>query len=439
MHTIKHKGVKVEFQVNDRLIINGKRPLKGEIVLQGAKNAVLPIMAACILAHGGCSLLNCPSLSDVFVASDILKYLGCKVSFENNIVTIDSSLADKYIIPSNLMEKMRSSVMFLGAVISRFGKAVITQPGGCDLGARPIDIHIKALRQLGVEIEEEQGMIFCFCDKIEPKGIVLDFPSVGATENVMLASCISDGITILDNAAKEPEIVDLQNFINTMGGKISGAGTSRIIIQGVKRLRGGCYSVMPDRIACVTYLTAAALCGGEIAVKGACGEHISSVIDILKYSGCNIKSYTDGRIVLKSSGILKARDLIETSVYPGFPTDAQPVITACMCCAKGKSLIRENIFSDRFRYCRELKKMGADINVVGTGAFINGVEALFGANVQAQELRGGAALVLAGLKAEGKTVITNVNYIDRGYEKIEDVFKSLGADIRRETDERARQ
>ncbi len=422
--------------MNDRLIINGKKPLVGEITLQGAKNAVLPIMAACILADGVCSLLNCPDLSDVSVASDILKYLGCKVSFQNNIATIDSSSADKYIIPSNLMEKMRSSVMFLGAVVSRFGKAVITYPGGCDLGARPIDIHIKALRKLGVEIEEAQNVIFCFCDKIKPGKIVLDFPSVGATENVMLASCVSDGITVIENAAKEPEIVDLQNFINTIGGKISGAGTSKIVIEGVKRLRGCCYTVMTDRIACATYLTATALCGGEIVISGGSREYINTVCDVLEYSGCSIKNYADGKLLLRSSGVLKAKALIETSVYPGFPTDAQPVITVCMCCSKGKSLIRENIFSDRFRYCRQLRKMGADINVVGTGAFINGVETLFGANVEAEELRGGAALVLAGLKAEGVTTITNVNFIDRGYEKIENVFKSLGADIRRETDER---
>ncbi|MBO5453947.1 MAG: UDP-N-acetylglucosamine 1-carboxyvinyltransferase [Clostridia bacterium] len=419
----------------DRLIINGKRCLKGEVKVQGAKNAVLPILAASILSKGKCTLMNSPALSDVSVASDILEFLGCDVQFSHNTVTVDSSGADKYIIPATLMEKMRSSVMFLGAVISRFRKAVITQPGGCDLGSRPIDIHIKALRQLGVEIQEEQGIILCFCDEIKPCKITLDFPSVGATENVMLASCISKGTTVLVNAAREPEIVDLQNFVNAMGGKISGAGTNEIVIEGVKELKGCTYCVMPDRIATATYLCACALCGGEIALKGAAYEHIKSVTDVLIYSGCDIKTYGNDVIVLKSQGKLSAKPLIETAVYPGFPTDAQPVITACMCCAEGKSVVRENIFSDRFRYCSQLKKMGADINIVGTGAFINGTESLFGADVEAMELRGGAALVLAGLKAEGKTTVTNVNYIDRGYEKIEKVFSGLGADIRRETDE----
>jgi len=418
-----------------RLIINGKRPLHGEIKLQGAKNAVLPILAASILASGKSEILNCPDLSDVLVASDILRALGCSVDIKNNKVTVDSSNADKYIIPCNLMEKMRSSVMFLGAIISKTGRAVITQPGGCDLGRRPIDMHIKALKQLGVDIEEEQGVIVCFCDSIKPCKVALDFPSVGATENVMLATCISNGTTVLENPAKEPEIVDLQNFINAMGGKINGAGTDCIVIEGVRKLKPAQYSVMPDRIACATYLSSVALCGGEIVVRGAESEHVNAVTDVLSNLGCLIKNYNDA-LYLKSSGSLKSDTLIETAVYPGFPTDAQPIITSCLCCAQGKSLVKENIFLDRFRYVSELKKMGADINVVGMSAYINGVKELYGAKVKAMELRGGAALVLAALRAEGETEISNIDYIDRGYEKIEKVFSQLGAKIRRVADEK---
>lgn len=419
----------------NKFVINGGNPLNGKVYIQGAKNAVLPIMAGSILASNPVCLENCPSLNDVFVAGEILRQLGCEVVYKNNSVFINPENICKHTIPCELMSKMRSSVMFLGAVISRFKKAVITQPGGCDLGRRPIDIHLKALRKLGVEIEEEQGIIVCFCDKIKPCTIQLEFPSVGATENIILATCISDGITVIENSAREPEIEDLQNFLNRMGGDIKGAGTSRIVINGVKKLKGVNYRIMPDRIVTATYLSAVALCGGEIEISGVIPEHVKTLTDIFENSGCRIGTYRD-RIILKSSKRLKSAELIETGVFPGFPTDAQPLVTACMTCAEGKSHIKENIFTDRFRFAGELAKMGADITVIGTGAFINGVENLRGAEVDAMELRGGAALVIAGLKAQGETKISNIEYIDRGYENIEKVITNLGGNIRRVIDEK---
>lgn len=414
----------------NKLVISGGVPINGEITVQGAKNAVLPILAASILAEGESVLHNCPWLRDVEMTSIILQKLGCKIRREGDSLHIDSSVIDDCVIDEKLMREMRSSIIFLGAILTVCKRAEVGMPGGCPIGLRPIDLHLKALRQMGVTINEEYGYLKCECSALKPCDIHLDFPSVGATENIMLAAVKTDGITTVTNAAREPEISDLANFLNAMGAKITGAGSSVITIEGVKKLHPIEYSVMPDRIVAQTYLISAMITGGEIFLKNAIASHINSGLAILKEMGGKI-SCSDEGIWLKSGNNIKNVHIIKTMPYPGFPTDIQSPFMALSTIADGTSVFVENIFENRYRHVDELVRMGADIKVEGRSAVVRGVKKLYGANVEAQELRGGAALVLAALAADGKTEISGTEFIDRGYENIEGNLSMCGANIKR--------
>lgn len=413
-----------------KIVIAGGKSLNGSIKIQGSKNAVLPILAATVLSGNKSVLHNCPNLKDVEASLNILKYLNCDIKIENDTITVDSQNVKTNFIPENLMREMRSSIIFLGAIIARSKKAIISMPGGCELGARPIDLHLKAFRQMGIKIKESHGFIDCEADKIIGCNIHLDFPSVGATENIMLLASCANGQTVISNAAKEPEIEDLQAFLNAMGCKISGSGTDVITIEGVKKLISAEHTVIPDRIVTTTYLACGAITKGDIEIKGAKPEHIKSVISILKECGSNIDIKNDSIRITQKGDILPI-DYIRTLPYPGFPTDAQAILMSLLTIAKGTSIITENIFENRFKHTGELNRMGADIMVDGRVAVIKGVSKLFGANVSALDLRGGAALVVAGLAAEGVTEVCNAFHIDRGYEKLEENLKILGADIKR--------
>lgn len=413
-----------------KLIIDGNKKMEGEIEVQGAKNAVLPILAAAILSDGKNIIHNCPRLSDVEKTIEVLKNLGCRVKRENNSVEVDSSNISCFTIPESLMRQMRSSIIFLGAIISKFGRAEVSMPGGCEIGNRPIDLHIKALRQLGVDITESHGYIHCVSENPKGAKIHLDFPSVGATENTMLAACMCDGVTVIENAAREPEIEELERFLNRMGAKISGAGTDTITICGVNKLYGVEYEIMPDRIVAATYLACGASSKGTVVLKKANSSHMGAMINVLE--GMGNKIYSEPKqIVLTPAKTLKSAGTIKTMPYPGFPTDIQSPFMALATQCDGTTVFVENIFENRFRHIEELVRMGADIKIDGRVAVVIGKSNLTGAEVEAKELRGGAALVVAGLSAEGRTEIDNVKYIDRGYENIEKVLSSCGVDIRR--------
>lgn len=418
----------------ETLEIKGERRLFGECGVQGAKNSVLPVLAAALLPNGECIVHNCPDLTDVKTAAEILKNLGaeCRYSKKEHTIYVNSEGAGKSEIPEALMSEMRSSVMFLGAILAKCRKAKITYPGGCELGPRPIDIHLKAFRQLGVEIEEYNGFIYCRLDKIKPDVINLQLPSVGATENIMLLCALSDGETIIENAACEPEITDLQNFLRSMGADICGGGTSRVVIRGVKKLFPCEYTVIPDRIVASTLICGAACCGGDVLLKNVCPSHISQQISLLKDAGCMVEANGDA-LRVKIRERLSALKLIKTSPYPGFPTDAQSVFMAAMATADGTTVFVENIFESRFKHINELVKMGADITSEGRVAVVRGCDFLQGAKITASDLRGGAALVVAGLSAFDKTMVCEIGHIDRGYESIENDFSALGADIKRKT------
>ncbi|MGN1042169.1 MAG: UDP-N-acetylglucosamine 1-carboxyvinyltransferase [Christensenellales bacterium] len=415
----------------DKLVINGGQALYGEVKIQGAKNAILPLFAAAVLTEEKVVITNVPDLADVDNMIKILKNLGVKVERYGSCAVIDASVISDCEIPNNLAKELRSSVFLLGSVLSRCGKAKVAYPGGCDIGLRPIDIHIKALRDLNVEVEESKGYIFCDAKNFQSNEINLDYPSVGATENVILCSAISEGTTVLHNAACEPEIVDLQNFLVRMGAKIVGAGTSVIKIHGVKSLHGTQYDAMPDRIVAGTYAIAVAMNGGAVRLNGARISDMRALLSKLSKTSCNIIQ-DGGSIYIKSNGKPISVPRVTTQPHPGFPTDLQAPMMALQTVSDGVSIFTENIFENRFRHVGELIKMGADIVINGRTAVVKGVNILTGTDVYAQDLRGGAALVLAGLKAEGVTTVHGVHYIDRGYEKIEEVFRSLGADIRRE-------
>lgn len=411
-------------------IIDGGRRLDGQIEVSGSKNASLPILAATILNNGITKLYNVPNIQDTKVMLEILKYLGCKVKHNSDKIVIDSRRITKYEIPENLMRKMRSSVVLAGALLGRCKQAIFSYPGGCDIGARPIDLHLKAFENLGINISENTGYIRCKCDKIKAEKIHLDFPSVGATENTMLAATLSDGITTILNAAMEPEIVDLQNFLNKLGAKIKGAGTSQIIIKGVSTLKDSGYKIMPDRIEAGTLLCAGAITGGKVTLKNVIPEHLSSVTEKLEEAGCKIK-IEKNLITLEAPKKLKAIE-IKTMPYPGFPTDMQAIFGSMLSVSKGTSVIIENIFENRYKYSNELQRMGAKFLVEGRTAIIKGVRKLSGTNVEAQDLRGGVALVLAGLVAKGTTKIENIEYILRGYENLDKKLNMLGAKITKE-------
>lgn len=413
-----------------KIIINGGRPLSGSVSIQGAKNSVLPILAATVLCADTCVIHDCPNLRDVNSSIKILECIGCKVKKENKSVIVDATTITDSTIPDDLMHQMRSSITFLGAITARCGKACMSMPGGCELGPRPVDLHIKALRELGISIEDRGGRITASADKIVGSEIHLDFPSVGATENVMLASAMAEGTTVITNAAKEPEISDLQNFLCKMGAKISGAGTDVIVIQGVKKLKGIEHRVIPDRIVASTYLCAAAMSGGYVELKNVEPTHIKAVTSVLKDAGAVVHSKKNS-ITLKAPKRVMPINILRTMPYPGFPTDAQAVAAAMLTVADGTSIIVENIFENRFKHCDELCRMGANIKVDGRVAVIRGVPRLVGANVTAMDLRGGAALVIAGAAAHGISEVRGIEHIDRGYENMTYDMAALGADIKR--------
>ena len=414
----------------DKFIIEGGGKLYGKADIQSAKNSVLPLLAASVLTDEQVTIRDVPAISDVENMLHILSELGCGISRTADSVIIDSVNAVSHEIPARLTKELRSSVFMLGSVLTRFRRAKISYPGGCDIGLRPIDLHLAGLKRLGVKIEEDKGYITCSCDKLSGADILLDFPSVGATENIILASAKAEGTTVIRNAAKEPEIVDLQNFLNAMGGRVSGAGGGTVVVEGVERLHGIEYTPIKDRIEAGTFLIAAASCGGEIEIEGVPQENIAALLHKLRENGCKIHIKND-RIILRSDGRLFAADLIETTPFPGFPTDLQAQFSALACTAKGTTLVVENLFETRYKYAAELKRMGADITVRGRNAVIRGVEKLHGASMTAGDLRGGAALVIAALKAEGVSSVADLSHIDRGYADFEYKLKKLGARIRR--------
>ena len=414
----------------DKYVINGGGRLCGSVALQSAKNSVLPLFAASILTDKRVIIRDAPNISDVTCMAQILRELGAEVGFSDGNVTIDSANASCHEISSALTKELRSSVFMLGSLLTRFGRALIAYPGGCDIGLRPIDLHLNALKRLGVTISERDGFIFCECARLRGAEILLDFPSVGATENILLAAVKAEGKTVPTGAGKEPEIVDLQNFLNAMGAHISGAGTDVIEIEGVRELHGVTYRPMKDRIEAGTYLLAGAACGGEVEVVGVTPENIRLLLHKLRENGCKIHAKND-KIRVESRGRLKCNRRIETMPFPGFPTDLQAQATALNASCEGCALIVENLFETRFKYVPELQKMGADIEVRGRTAFVRGVKKLHGARVVAGDLRGGAALVIAALSAEGESEVLDLSHIDRGYADFRGKLRKLGADIRR--------
>lgn len=414
----------------EKYIINGGNRLFGSINIQTAKNSVLPILAASVLTDSKVRINSVPNITDVRNMVRILSMLGCKAEFSDGDLIIDASSCNCFEIPSGLAHELRSSVFLLGSIISRFHMAKIAYPGGCDIGLRPVDIHLSGLKQLGVEIMERNGYIMCRCNKLVGTEIMLDCPSVGATENIMLAAVKAEGTTVVKNAAREPEIEDLQRFLNAIGAKVQGAGSGTIIVEGVKKLGGTEFLPIPDRIEAGTFLAAVAMCGGEVELKGVLAENVSSLLHKLRENGCKIYINSD-KIVIETHRRLTSVKKIETQPYPGFPTDLQAQMTALSCISKGQTVVKENLFETRFKYVPELKKMGADITVVGRCAFVRGVHSFKGASVLAQDLRGGAALVLAALCAEGRSEVLDISHIDRGYSDLEYKLREIQGDITR--------
>ena len=410
-----------------KYIIKGSNKLEGKVKISGSKNAALPIIAASILNAGKTTLYNVPNIHDTQMMFEILKNLGGKVEKKNNKIIIDTSKIKKYEIPEDLMRQMRSSVILAGSLIGKYQKAIFSYPGGCDIGTRPIDLHLKGFEKLGINITKNYGNISCICDKIVGEKIDLDFPSVGATENIMLASCLGEGTTQINNAAREPEIIDLQNFLNKMGAKIQGAGSNKIQIEGVKKLNDVSYNIMPDRIETGTFLCAAAMSQGNIIIENTNINHITPIISKLEEANCKLKLEKD-KIELKAPKKLKALE-IRTMPYPGFPTDMQSVFAAVLTTVKGTSIIVENIFENRYKFIPELVRMGAKATLESRTAVIKGVKKLYGANVKATDLRGGAALVLAATVAKGTTKVENIEYILRGYENFDNKLKKINVNI----------
>ena len=409
-------------------IIEGGKMLHGEVDISGSKNASLPIISAAILNENITKLYNVPKIWDTKITLEILKILGCKIKVNHGKIEINSKNINKTEIPENMMRQLRSSVVLAGAILGRFKKVKFSYPGGCEIGARPIDLHLAAFRKLGIEVEENSGFICCKCDKIVGTNINLDFPSVGATENIILATVLAEGITTINNAAMEPEIVDLCNFLNRMGAKIYGAGTKLIKIIGTQKLKNVSYKVMPDRIEAGTFLCAAAATGSNIKINNVNPNHLVPVMHKLEEAGCKIYN---GNTYLYIQGPKKLKSIeIKTMPYPGFPTDLQQIFGSMLTTAKGTSVIIENIFENRFKYVSELQRMGAKITVEGKMAVINGKRRLTGATVKNYDLRGGAGLIVAALAAKGRTKIENIEYIFRGYENIEEKLKKLGVNIK---------
>ena len=413
----------------DTLVINGGRELSGKVRIPGAKNTVLPILAATVISGKKSVIYDCPEIRDVDLTVEILRDLGCEVTFKEGTLTVDSKNISTTVIKEELMDKMRSSIIFTGAIIARMKEVKTSYPGGCELGLRPIDLHIKAFKELGIAVTEKHGYIECDGSEMKNAEIHLDFPSVGATENIMLVATVIPGVTKIINAAKEPEIWDLQEFLVKMGAKVRGAGTSIIEIEGVDEFRDVNHKVIPDRIVASTYIAATAVTGGKTVLENVNTEHIGAVISVFRDMGVIILPTGENSVFVTANSKLKPLNLLRTSPYPGFPTDSQSIVTAALSVAGGTSMIIESIFDQRFKLVDELRKMGADIGVDGRCAVIKGVKKLYGAKVSAPDLRSGAALVVAGLAAKGKTEISNINYIERGYSDIARDLRCLGADI----------
>ena len=411
------------------IIIEGRCALEGTLAVQGAKNSVLPLLAATLLHPGQSVLKRCPRLSDVDASIRILRHLGCRAEWEGDDLVVDASSVKRCDIPETLMREMRSSVIFLGAILARLGKAELSYPGGCELGPRPIDLHLSALRALGTEIREEGGILYCETRGLSGREIALGISSVGATENAILAACGAAGETVIINAAREPEIVDLQNYLCAIGCAVRGAGSSTICVQGGRETHDAVHTVMPDRIVAATYLCAAAAAGGEVELTHVNCCHLSTVTAALHEAGCEI-ACGQGWVRIKSDGRLRAVPVVRTAPYPGFPTDAQAVLMAALLRSRGATVFVENIFENRYRHVDELRRMGADISVADRVAVVTGVKKLHAARVRCTDLRGGAALMVAALSAEGSSTITDIYHIRRGYEDPVRDLRALGAAIR---------
>lgn len=416
--------------MENRFLINGGTKLFGEVKVDGSKNALLPILAGCVLCDGKIQLENYVDIADVKNMREILSTLRILTSDNGQILYVDTTDAKNQKITYELTKKLRASIFLLGALLGKFGSAVIAYPGGCKIGARPIDIHLKGFQELGVKLVESHGYIYCDGKNMKPAEISLSFPSVGATESLMMCASVLKGKTTLKNVAKEPEVVDLQNFLNAMGAKISGAGTDCITIEGVKQLKGGKWKVMPDRIVAGTYVLAVATCGGDVLIDGAIANHNESLISFLKQTACQIEIFND-KIRVKADKRLSSVENVQTFPYPFFPTDLQPQMMVLQSVSRGMCVLQENVFENRFGLVPELKKMGANIVVKDRTALVVGVEKLLGADVVASDLRAGASLVIAGMKAEGYTTVYNIDLVDRGYKNLEKKFNLLGADIKR--------
>lgn len=418
-----------------KFLVQKSAPLKGEVKISGSKNAVLPIMAAALLTEEKCVIKDVPALRDVDVMCSLLESLGAKVDkeLENNRVNIEASGNIVYEAPFDLVKMMRASILVLGALLIRTGRAVIHLPGGCAIGKRPVELHLKGLRALGATIDEAQlsrGIVDASVDKLKGSTIYLDFPSVGATEVIIMAAALAEGTTILENAAQEPEIVDLANFLNKMGARIKGAGTDTIKIEGVEKLKGVSHHVIPDRIEAGTFMVGAAMTGGNVLIKNVVPDHLKAVIAKLRECGADIEMTDEGVIVRGDKRPLKSTD-VKTLPYPGFPTDMQSPFMALLTVAKGPSVVIETVFENRFMHVGEFNRMGANIKTDGNCAIIPGDKKLTGAQVVATDLRAGAAVVLTGLVADGTTEVSQIYHVDRGYENFVEKLRALGANIMR--------
>lgn len=414
-----------------RLSVEGGKLLKGEVKVQGSKNSTLPILAASLLAKGENVFYNCPKLSDVDTSVQILRYLGCKVSRHGHTLIVKSEGVTHTDIPVSLMRLMRSSIIFSGALLGATGEARLTFPGGCEIGTRPIDLHLSSLRRLGAVITERHGeLIFKAPKGLKGERISLSFPSVGATENVIIAASCARGTTVLTNAAREPEITDLADYINACGGCVQGAGEGTVVIEGVESLSATTHSIIPDRIVAATLMSAAAVTGSEITLASVVRNHLDALIPCFEQAGCEM-SFKDGNMRIKAPQKLKSPGYIRTNPFPGFPTDAQAPVMAMASVAEGITVFSENIFENRYKHVGEFVRLGADIKVEGKVAVVDGVRKLYSAPVCAKDLRGSAALVVAALAAEGTTEIDTTEYLERGYEDLEVVLSNLGASVRK--------
>lgn len=418
----------------EKIIVRGGKRLSGTVKVEGAKNAVLPVIAASLLASEGKSVIrNVPTLSDVYTIGKVLRHVNAGVEFNDKTITIDASSELKIEAPFEYVRKMRASVLVMGPLLARQGTARVALPGGCAIGSRPIDLHLKGFEAMGAKVKVDNGFIEATADRLTGAKIYLDFPSVGATQNIMMAAALAEGFTTLENCAKEPEIVDLANYINEMGGIVRGAGTGTIRIEGVKKLHGADHTIIPDRIEAGTFMVAAAITGGNVLVEGAIAEHMTSVIAKMEEMNVKIIEEENGLRIIGPEK-LKAVD-IKTMPHPGFPTDMQSQMMALLVCADGTSVITETVFENRYMHAEEFRRMNSEIKIEGRSVIISGPSMLQGAEVAATDLRAGAALIIAGLKAEGYTRVTELKHLDRGYLNFHEKLRALGADIERVNEE----